>query len=55
MGVKEEDFNELLQNREYQNGMVVSNLITEDLLVLYGAIERKSRSIIRWIGNDLGE
>ncbi len=50
-----EDFNELLKNKEYFNGIFISNIITETTIPSYKNIKIKSTQLIKMINNELIE
>ena len=50
-----DNFNELFQSSEYNNGLFVSNLITEETIPIYENIENKSNRIIEMIAIELDE
>jgi len=53
LNIKREDFEELLQNKEYINGCAISNWTSEEMIGLLENIENKSRKTIEFINNEL--
>ena len=53
LNLKNENFKALLQNRNYLNGCVISNWTSEEMIVLLGNIENKSKKTIAFINNEI--
>ncbi|MBK6730952.1 MAG: hypothetical protein IPG60_08295 [Bacteroidetes bacterium] len=51
--ITKEDFTELLQSKEYQNGLLVTNWTTTDFITLYQNIDAKSKRIVELIDVEL--
>lgn len=52
-GISKFDFEKLFQSLEYKNGLVITNIITQSLIVMYEKIASKSKKIIELIEIEL--
>ena len=51
--ITEEFFDEILQNKEYKNGCIISNWTSEEMIYLLETIENKSKKTIEFINKEL--
>jgi Family of unknown function (DUF6090) len=51
--IKREDFEELMQNKKYLNGCVISNWTSEEMIAILEDIENKSKRTIEFIDKEI--
>ena len=52
-GITKDSFAALFKNPEYKNGIVISNILTQEFIPLYEVIEMKSKKVIELINDEL--
>lgn len=51
--ITKDSFLDLFHNKEYKNGLVITNMITQDFIELYEKIEDKSNKIIEMLNVEI--
>ena len=53
VNITEQDFEALFKSKEYKNGCVVSNWVSEEMIQLFENIKSKSERVIKLINTEL--